>query len=34
MRVGGWRIRYDVDVASERVDINDIAPRGQVYRDR
>jgi len=32
-RVGGWRILFTVDPQAGTVQINRIAPRGQVYRD-
>lgn len=34
LRVGGWRVRYLVDTMNLVLNIESIAPRGQVYRRR
>lgn len=33
LRVGGWRVIYEVDVAGQRLLIGDVGPRGEVYRN-
>lgn len=33
-RVGDWRIVFAVDGDARRVDVSDIAPRGEIYRHR
>jgi mRNA-degrading endonuclease RelE of RelBE toxin-antitoxin system len=33
-RVGGYRIIFDVDTATQTVFVTDIGPRGQIYRGR
>lgn len=32
LRIGDWRALYVVNEAEATVDVEDIAPRGQVYR--
>lgn len=33
LRVGGWRVIYDVDRQAGLIVVTAIAPRGQAYRD-
>lgn len=33
MRVGNWRIVFQVDIGRRIVSVSDIGPRGQVYRN-
>jgi mRNA interferase RelE/StbE len=33
-RVGGWRILYTIKTAERILEVNDVGPRGQIYRRR
>ena len=32
-RVGGWRVIFEVDSATQVIVVSDIGPRGQIYRE-
>ncbi len=33
LRVGDWRVRYDIDRATRTIVVLHVAPRGRAYRD-